>query len=113
MEYTERDAKITSVGYESLVWVRDDNGKEFSRHEKISTVLGADFYFAHPYSSWERGTNENTNGLIRQYLPKGMSFTGVNKEKCRFIMDRLNNRPRKCLGYRTPKQVFEEFLEAV
>jgi len=89
-----------------------DNGKEFSGHKEISKALGVDFYFAHPYSSWERGTNENTNGLIRQYLPKGTEFEPVNDEKCRFIMDRLNNRPRKCLGYRTPKQVFEKFLEA-
>lgn len=88
-----------------------DNGKEFSGHEKISKALGIDFYFAHPYSSWERGSNENTNGLIRQYLPKGTEFKAVNDEKCRFIMDRLNNRPRKCLGFRTPKQVFEELLK--
>jgi len=89
-----------------------DNGKEFSGHKAISKALGVDFYFAHPYSSWERGTNENTNGLIRQYLPKGTEFERVNDDKCDFIMDRLNNRPRKCLGYRTPKKVFEEFLEA-
>lgn len=89
-----------------------DNGKEFAGHKAISKALGVDFYFAHPYSSWERGTNENTNGLIRQYLPKKTEFTSVGDEKCQFIMDRLNNRPRKCLGYRTPKQVFEEFLEA-
>ena len=89
-----------------------DNGKEFSGHQEISNALGVDFYFAHPYSSWERGTNENTNGLIRQYLPKGTEFEAVNDKKCQFIMERLNNRPRKCLGYRTPKQVFEEFLEA-
>ena len=89
-----------------------DNGKEFSGHQEISKALGVDFYFAHPYSSWERGTNENTNGLIRQYLPKGTEFKPVNDKQCQFIMDRLNNRPRKCLGYRTPNQVFEEFLEA-
>mgnify|MGYP001192447681 CR=1 FL=1 len=89
-----------------------DNGKEFSGHKEISKALGIDFYFAHPYSSWERGTNENTNGLIRQYLPKGTAFEAVNDERCHFIMDRLNNRPRKCLGYRTPGQVFEEFFEA-
>lgn len=92
--------------------ITGDNGKEFSGHKEISKALNVDFYFAHPYSSWERGTNENTNGLIRQYLPKGTEFDSVNDEKCSFIMDRLNNRPRKCLGYRTPKQVFEEFLEA-
>ena len=89
-----------------------DNGKEFSGHKEISKALGIDFYFAHPYSSWERGTNENINGLIRQYLPKRTEFKTVDDRKCQFIMNRLNSRPRKCLGYRTPKQVFEEFLEA-
>ena len=92
--------------------ITGDNGKEFSGHKDISKALGVDFYFAHPYSSWERGTNENTNGLIRQYFPKGTEFNDVDERKCGFIMDRLNNRPRKCLGYRTPKEVFEEFLKA-
>ena len=92
--------------------VTADNGKEFAGHKEISKALDLDFYFAHPYSSWERGTNENTNGLIRQYLPKGTAFESVNDETCQFIMERLNNRPRKCLGYRTPKQVFEQLLEA-
>ena len=99
-QYKKRGAKT----------ITSDNGKEFSGHKDISRALGIDFYFAHPYSSWERGTNENTNGLIRQYLPKGTEFEGVNEKTCRFIMDRLNNRPRKCLGFRTPKQVFDEFL---
>lgn len=89
-----------------------DNGKEFSGHKAISKALGLDFYFAHPYSSWERGTNENTNGLIRQYLPKGSEFKAVNDAACKTIMSSLNNRPRKCLSYRTPKEVFEEFLQA-
>lgn len=92
--------------------ITSDNGKEFSGHKEMSKALGVDFYFAHPYSSWERGTNENTNGLIRQYLPKGTEFGPVDNKKCQFIMDRLNNRPRKCLGFRTPKEVFEAFLEA-
>ena len=67
-------------------------------------------YFAHPYSSWERGLNENTNGLIRQYIPKGSSFDFISDEKIYFIMDRLNNRPRKSLGYRTPNEVYESAL---
>jgi transposase, IS30 family len=87
-----------------------DNGKEFSEHEFISKKLKADFYFAHPYSSWERGTNENTNGLIRQYFPKKTSFEKITEKDLEFVMDRLNNRPRKCLGYRTPNQVFNEYL---
>lgn len=92
--------------------ITSDNGKEFSGHKKISQSLGVDFYFAHPYSSWERGTNENMNGLIRQYLPKGTEFQAVNDEECQFIMDRLNNRPRKCLGYKRPNQMFKELLKA-
>jgi len=83
-----------------------DNGKEFAHHAEIASALNAKGYFAHPYHSWERGLNENTNGLIRQYLPKGKSFDSLTQHDIRRIMDKLNNRPRKCLGYRTPNQVF-------
>ena len=83
-----------------------DNGKEFARHAEIARALDADGYFAHPYHSWERGLNENMNGLIRQYLPKGKSFDDLTNEDTKQIMDKLNNRPRKCLGYKTPNQVF-------
>mgnify|MGYP000707317631 CR=1 FL=1 len=68
--------------------------------------LVRDFYFAHPYASWERGTNENMNGLIRQYFPKNRDFRTVTDEEIQIAMDRLNNRPRKCLGYQTPNEVF-------
>jgi len=68
--------------------------------------LGAKFYFAHPYSSWERGSNENGNGPIRQYLPKETDFTTVTKRDLCAVMDKPNNRPRKCLGMKTPNQVF-------
>ena len=90
-------------------WVRtitSDNGREFAGHEKIAEQLNADFYFAHPYSSWERGTNENTNGLIRQYFPKSRDFTTITQQEINTVMKRLNNRPRKRLGYLTPNQVF-------
>lgn len=83
-----------------------DNGKEFAHHERVSTALKVDIYFAHPYSSWERGLNENTNGLIRQYIKKGSSFEDITEERIKFIEDRLNNRPRKSLGYLTPNQVW-------
>ena len=73
---------------------------------EIAKVLKADGYFAHPYHSWERGLNENTNGLIRQYLPKGTDFNKLTDRQVLEIMDKLNNRPRKCLGYKTPNQVF-------
>jgi IS30 family transposase len=83
-----------------------DNGKEFALHHKISKELDACGYFAHPYHSWERGLNENTNGLIRQYFPKGKDLSDVTEEEVQKVMDKLNNRPRKCLGFRTPNQVF-------
>jgi len=83
-----------------------DNGKEFSRYKTISKELNADFYFAHPYSSWERGTNENTNGLLRRFFPKGTDFDKVSQENIEEVVEKLNNRPRKCLGFRTPNEVF-------
>jgi IS30 family transposase len=86
--------------------VTSDNGREFAGHEEIAATLKADFYFAHPYSSWERGTNENTNGLIRQYFPKNRDFTTITQQEIDTAMERLNNRPRKRLGYQTPNQVF-------
>ena len=89
-----------------------DNGKEFSSHEKIAKSLNADIYFAHPYSSWERGLNENTNGLIRQYIKKGTSFEGITREKIKFIENRLNNRPRKSLGYQTPNEVWRQAIRS-
>jgi len=97
---------------ELLAWVAHiktitfDNGKEFAQHEKIAEALNVNCYFAHPYASWERGTNENTNGLIRQYLPKKCRMNEVSRERESFIMDRLNLRPRKCLDFKTPYEVF-------
>lgn len=86
--------------------ITSDNGKEFAYHETIAEALNADFYFAHPYSSWERGLNENTNGLIRQYFPKSCNFTTITTKEIKTVMKKLNNRPRKCLGMKTPNQVF-------
>ena len=83
-----------------------DNGKEFCEHELIATGLQARIYFAHPYSSWERGLNENTNGLVRQYFPKKYEFAKITDQDLQQVEDLLNNRPRKTLGYRTPNEVF-------
>lgn len=83
-----------------------DNGHENAGHEEITKEIGTKVYFAHPYHSWERGTNENTNGLIRWYLPKGTDFATVSNERIRKIEYRLNTRPRKRLGWKTPLQVF-------
>ncbi|MDZ7802816.1 IS30 family transposase [Thiohalophilus sp.] len=83
-----------------------DNGREFAQHQKIARALNAKFYFAHPFASWERGLNENTNGLIRQYFPKKHDFTTITQRQIQRVMEKLNNRPRKCLGIKTPNQVF-------
>jgi len=85
-----------------------DNGREFARHEQIGKRLGLDVYFAHPYSPWERGTNENTNGLLRQYLPKSRSFADLTESELARYVWQLNHRPRKCLNYRTPDEVFHQ-----
>lgn len=83
-----------------------DNGKEFADHEKTSIALEADFYFAKPYHSWERGLNEHTNGLVRQYFPKGTDFTILSKEQVAEVEFKLNNRPRLCLNFETPQERF-------
>lgn len=83
-----------------------DNGKEFSSHEKIVEELGGSFYFAKPYHSWERGLNEHTNGLVRQYFPKGTEFTILTHKEVAEVERRLNNRPRKILNFKTPAEVF-------
>ena len=82
-----------------------DNGKEFAQHEAISQTLEGHVYFAHPYSSWERGTNENTNGLIRQYFPKDCDFTTITDKQIKQVQDMLNNRPRKVLDMKTPNEL--------
>ena len=87
--------------------ITTDNGKEFAQHLKISDELKADVYFAHPYHSWERGLNENTNGLIRQYFPKNYSFHNITNGDVIKVQNQLNMRPRKALNFKTP---LEEFL---
>ncbi len=85
--------------------ITGDNGTEFAGHKKIADALGIEFYFTHPYSSWEKGANENTNGLIRQYFPKGTDFGMISESMLKKVEDALNNRPRKTLNYKTPKQI--------
>ena len=86
--------------------ITSDNGKEFAEHKKVRQQLFSPFFFADAYASWQRGTNENTNGLIREYLPKGCDFRQVSDDEIQAIEDKLNNRPRKRLGFKTPNQVF-------
>jgi IS30 family transposase len=85
-----------------------DNGKEFANFKEMEKELSAKVYFANPYHSWERGTNENTNGLLRQFFPKGTDFNQIRQKEIDKVIDLLNNRPRKCLNYRTPAEVFWE-----
>ena len=85
-----------------------DNGKEFAEHILIAESLQAMFFFAHPYSAWERGTNENTNGLVRQYFPKKTNFSEITRSQAGLVAEKLNQRPRKCLDFKTPFEVFFE-----
>ena len=86
--------------------ITSDNGKEFAQHKKVKQKLFSSFFFADAYASWQRGTNENTNGLIREYLPKGCDFRQVSDDEMQDIENKLNNRPRKRLGFKTPMQAF-------
>jgi IS30 family transposase len=86
-----------------------DNGCEFHGYAEIERLTGVKFYFATPHHSWERGSNENLNGLIRQYLPKGLSMAKLRPRDCARIANKLNTRPRKRLGYRTPQEVLGRF----
>lgn len=104
---TDAIIKLLQSEKKHLHTITFDNGKEFSYHAQINKALGADNYFAHPYHSWERGLNENHNGLIRQYLPKGLALNKVTAEEVVLIQNKLNNRPRKLLGYKTPNEVYD------
>ena len=87
-----------------------DNGKEFAKFEQIEQALGIEVYFAKPYHSWERGTNENRNGVVRKVLPKGRPFDDITEEEMRRIDYMLNDRPLRCLNWRTPREAFAELL---
>lgn len=95
----------------TLKTITFDNGKEFAFHEQISEALQSEAYFAHPYHSWERGLNENHNGLIRQYLPKGMPLDKVTQDEVDEIARKMNQRPRKLLGFKTPEEVYTEMAK--
>jgi IS30 family transposase len=109
--YTAKAVEKTIVSLMDLLPRRSytltvDNGKEFASHEVVADALRIKVYFADPYCSWQRGLNENTNGLIRQYVPKGSDVRPLTEQQILHIMDRLNNRPRKSLDYLTPNEVF-------
>ena len=98
---------------DKVLTITSDNGIEFTRHQTIAKALDADFFFADPYSSWQRGTVENTNGLVRQYFPKKSDLRLLSETEIQFVNDRLNNRPRKILGFRTPSEVFNNHFVAL
>jgi len=100
-----REVKAGRLKMKSLTL---DNGTEFHGFKELEAKLGIKVYFAQPYHSWERGTNENTNGLIRQYLPKGTCFKELTQRRCNEIEQELNDRPRKVLGFSTPNEVYAE-----
>lgn len=89
-----------------------DQGREMAQHKLFTNITGVKVYFAHPRSPWERGTNENTNGLIRQYFPKGTDFTKVSRKEVKRVQKQLNGRPRKVLDFKTPFEVFEEVINS-
>jgi IS30 family transposase len=113
---TKKACEVAQAVIEALLdrpasWLKTltfDNGTEFALHERMADALPLAIYFADPYSSYQRGTNENTNGLIRRYLPKGTCFADLTQRRLDSIVDQINNRPRKCLGYRTPNEVFQQ-----
>ena len=92
----------------SLTW---DQGSEMSEHRRFSVESGVEVYFCDPRSPWQRGSNENTNGLLRQYFPKGESLAGVDQERLDQVAEKLNGRPRKTLGYRTPAEKLTELID--
>ena len=102
----EEAIKAMAEMKEKVKTITFDNGLEFSAHESIAEGLESDIYFAHPYASWERGINENTNGLIRQYFPKNTNFNEVTDEEVQFVMDRLNSRPRATRNFKSPNEMF-------
>lgn len=106
LEVQREMVDLLSPCADKVLTVTLDNGKEFCEHKAIAFLLNTRIFFAHPYASWERGVNENTNGLIRQYFPKKSDFSQVTNEQLLKVAARLNNRPRKTLGFKTPNEVF-------
>jgi IS30 family transposase len=93
-----------------LKTITSDNGKEFAKHELIAQALEIDYYFANPYCSWERGANENLNGLVRQYFPKGSNFEMITDVQVQIVVEKLNNRPRKRHQFDSPNEVYLQLL---
>jgi IS30 family transposase len=104
----ERTSALLNRERHPVRTITADNGSEFHTYKQLETRLSTQVYFATPHHAWERGTNENTNGLLRQYLPRGTSFDKVKQAHCAKIAEKLNNRPRRRHGFRTPNEVYYE-----
>ena len=104
----EQTIEALSPWKAKLKTITADNGKEFAAHKKIAEELDIDFYFAHPYHSWERGSNENLNGLIRQYIPKKSNFSSFSDQYIQWVEDELNNRPRKRFKFKSPNEIIKQ-----
>lgn len=107
-ETLDRTSEIMSGERHPVHTITADNGSEFHTYKQLEARLGTQVYFATPHHSWERATNENPNGLLRQYLPRGTSFDKIKQSHCIKIAEKLNNRPRRRLGYKTPNEVYYE-----
>lgn len=95
---------------EAVKTITCDRGKEFAGWRKIEEELNTNMYFADPYCAWQKGTNENSNGLLREFYPKGMDLSKTNEKEVQETLELLNNRPRKCINYKTPIELFNELL---
>ena len=106
-----KELALELIPYKAMIYtITSDNGKEFANHKDITQKLNIDFYFIHPYSSWERGLNENTNKLIRQYFPKNMDLTKVTDDKIKLVMRKLNEKPREKLNFFPLSEVFYNYF---
>ena len=101
-----RDALIKCLQGQRLCTITPDRGREFQLHGQVSAKLGVEFYFPPPHQPWQRGSNENTNGLLREYFPKGYDFNQLSDGDLQAVVDQLNHRPRKILGYKSPWEVW-------
>ena len=102
----ERTIKLLWAERNRVKTITADNGTEFHNYRDLENILDTQVYFATPHHAWERGTNENTNGLIRQYLPKGTNLNRITQRQCSRIAEQLNNRPRLRLGFKTPNEAY-------
>lgn len=107
-DVTRRAIALIRAHRRKMLTITADNGTEFAGHRRIEQLTGVRFYFAHPYRAWERGTNENTNGLIRQYWPKGQDFSHITQYDCNAVARKLNTRPRERLHWRTPEECYAQ-----